>query len=282
MGCLDVPFEWLGGVIMDEDLKEKEIKRLITPLTYKKSKWGAMEVYDCEGNPVRRNVHKKYVLAPNNALLSHEEIIKYAPDSVEASRSRLKLGIGRFSDKLKVYSETLIIVAIFGFMAIMLPIAISYYISIIMFILILIGVIYFLFIHDFTDYTIEENVKSIDMEPKASTNDDLLLLFESKEKIAREMIEKRFPSPQMTNTKFNSVLDSCHDIVESQINILDSLILNDKNRYEFDSRKKLVKELISKVDDLTNELILSDDSDIVGVIEEVDNLINSVKDYKYV
>lgn len=262
-----------------QELKEREIKRLTSPLTHTKSKWGVPHVYDCEGNPVNGNGNGKYILEPNNVLLSHEEIIKYAPDSVEASRSRLKLGIGRFSDKLKVYSETLVMVAIFGFMAIMLPIAISYYISIIMFILILIGVIYFLFIHDFTDHTIEENVKSIDTEPKASTNDDLLLLFESKEKIAREMIERRFPAPQLTNAKFNSVLDSCKEVVESQVEILNAITPTDKTKYEIASRKKLIKQVISKVDDLTNELILSEESNLEDVIDEMDNLINSVKDY---
>ena len=93
------------------------------------------------------------------------------------------------------------------------------------------------------------------------------------------MVEKRFPSPQLTNTKFNSVLDNCHDVVVSQIEVLSALTLTDKTRFEIDSRKKLIKELIGKVDDLTNELILSDDSDINSVIDEMDSLINSIKDY---
>ncbi len=51
------------------------------------------------------------------------------------------------------------------------------------------------------------NEKNNVKESELLTNDDLLLLFKSKEKIAREMIEKRFPAPQITNTKFNAVLD---------------------------------------------------------------------------
>ncbi len=50
-------------------------------------------------------------------------------------------------------------------------------------------------------------------DPNLSNNDDLLLLFESKEKIAREMIERKFPAPQLANTKFNSVLDNCKDLL---------------------------------------------------------------------
>ena len=170
-------------------------------------------------------------------------------------------------------------VAIFGFMAVLLPAVFSYYISIIIFILIVIGLIYFLFIYDFTDNSIEETVKNVDSEPKITNNDDLLLLFESKEKIAREMIERKFPAPQLTNSKFNGVLDNCKDVIESQVEILNALTPNEKTKYEIDSRKKLIKQLIGKVDDLTNELILSEENDIEDVIDEMDKLIGTVKDY---
>ena len=127
-----------------------------------------------------------------------------------------------------------------------------------------------------------DNIKSSEVieKGKISDTEDLLLLFESKEKIAREMIERRFPAPQMTNTKFNSVLDNCKEVVESQINILNALTPTDKTKYEIASRKKLIKELISKVDDLTNELILSEENNIEEVIDDMDGLINSIKDYK--
>ena len=93
------------------------------------------------------------------------------------------------------------------------------------------------------------------------------------------MIEKRFPAPQLTNTKFNAVLDNCKEVVESQIEILNALTPTDKTKYEIDSRKKLIKQLIGKVDDLTNELILSEENNIEEVIDEMDNLISSVKEY---
>ena len=35
----------------------------------------------------------------------------------------------------------------------------------------------------------------------------------------------------------------------------------------------------NQIDDLTNELILSEENDIEEVIDEMDNLITSVKDY---
>ena len=77
-------------------------------------------------------------------------------------------------------------------------------------------------------------------------------------KIAREMIEKRFPAPQITNTKFNAVLDNCKEVVEAQIKTLNALTPTEKTAYEIKSRKKLIKQVITKIDDLTNELILSE------------------------
>ena len=141
--------------------------------------------------------------------------------------------------------------------------------------------IYLLFLRDYikSNKQISKTEEKQIEEPNAPTNDDLLLLFESKEKIAREMIEKKFPAPQMTNTKFNAVLDNCKDVVESQIEILNSLTPTEKTKYEIESRKKLIKQVISKIDDLTNELILSEDSNLEDVIEDMDELISSVKDY---
>ena len=72
------------------------------------------------------------------------------------------------------------------------------------------------------------------------------------------MIEKRFPAPQITNTKFNAVLDNCKEVVEAQIKTLNALTPTEKTAYEIKSRKKLIKQVITKIDDLTNELILSE------------------------
>lgn len=250
-----------------EELREKEIKRLTDSL-------GSEE--------------------PVKGILTDDEILKYAGNSVSASEIRLKRGIGNKKDKGLVNDTALTLLGAGGFLA-LVNLAVfgfisDYFIGKVLFFLtiaIIIGYYsYIMYIKDYTDpqYKIiesNENKTSSELieEPKTSTNDDLLLLFESKEKIAREMIERRFPAPQMTNTKFNSVLDNCKDVVESQIEILDALTPTEKTKYEIASRKKLIKQLISKVDDLTNELILSEENNIEDVIDEMDNLISSVKVY---
>lgn len=209
-------------------------------------------------------------------ILTDDEILIYAGESKEASRIRLKRGQGNFNDKLRIY-ETYLLIEFLIFLPGFTLIAFSFWLWIALVVISLAILIYLLFIKDYKEVTTESGTKV--EKPKETSNDDLFLLFESKEKIAREMIEKRFPAPQLTNTKFNAVLDNCKEVVESQIEILNALTPTDKTKYEIDSRKKLIKQLIGKVDDLTNELILSEENNIEDVIEDMDNLISSVKEY---
>jgi len=252
-----------------EQLKENEIKRLTESL-------GQEE--------------------PVKGILTDDEILKYAGDSRAASEIRLKRGNNNFQDKMKIHEDTLGLMWVFGLLPVGMTIAVAGFISnifiakvlFVLLILFLVGyTLYYLYFKDYTDpkykninSTQESNFSEVIEETKTSDNDELLLLFESKEKIAREMIERKFPAPQITNSKFNGVLDNCKEVVESQVEILNTLTPTDKTKYEIDSRKKLIKQLISKVDDLTNELILSEETNIEDVINDMDNLITSVKDYK--
>ena len=267
-----------------QEIKEKEITRLTTPVTYKKVRFGADEAYDCEGNRIREFKDGIPIIEPKKGLLSNEEILKYAPYSEEASKIRLKQGHGGFNDKLKVYGVAIFIIGLFGFYAVFFGFMYSGFVGFIILILILAVIIYLLFIRDSKYKSKKQPTNKVieysKDESKISYNDDLLLLFNSKVKITREMIEKRFPAPQMTNTKFNSVLDNCKNVVESQIEILNTITPTEKTKYEIESRKKLIKQVISKIDDLTNELILSEENNLENVIEDMDNLINSVKDYE--
>lgn len=275
-----------------QEIKEKEITRLTTPMSYPKLGGFTFRVApkDCEGNPVPiiRGFRNRYVLEPKPGLLSDDEILMYAPESKEASRIRLKRGKSNQSDKTTVNGDliyalsiSLIVLFMFGLFAILFNnLAVR-----ILFLLILIGIIgsyiYVMYIKDYTELQYNQNItqeKNI-KEEKLSDIDNLFLLFESKEKIAREMIEKKFPAPQLTNSKFNGVLDNCRNVVQSQIEILNALTPTEKTKPEIDSRKKLIKQLINKIDDLTNELILSEENDIEDVIDEMDKLISTVKDY---
>lgn len=269
-----------------QEIKEKEINRLTTPPKKIKRRY-----YDCEGVELETTFFGgNPLLEPKKGILSDDEILNYAGNSKEASKIRLKRGIGDFGDK-KYFHEKLIslilviefflLVSIGGSLFILLDWNYKLILAII-FLIPLLFLVYLLFIREYTEPQYKHSSFSeekTDLKKESYSNKDLLLLFDSKEKIAREIIEKRFPAPQITNTKFNSVLDNCKEVVESQIEILNVLTPTEKTKYEIASRKNLIKQLIDKVDDLTNELVLSEENNIEEVIDEMDNLISSVKEY---
>lgn len=276
-----------------QEIKEKEITRLTTPISYPKlgNFTFGVAARDCEGQPVpviKTFRGNKRVLEPKPGILTDDEILMYAPESKAASNIRLKRGTNNSSDILTANDNITYVYSVGGTLLFMLgffSLLFSYWIGVILSVLLLIiaiGVyIYITHIRDYADPQYAKVLKEDNntSERNLSSNDELFLLFESKEKIAREMIEKKFPSPQLTNSKFNAVLDNCRSVVESQIEILNALTPTERTKHEISSRKRLIKQLISKIDDLTNELILSEENDIEEVIDEMDNLISTVKDY---
>ena len=275
-----------------QQIKEKEIIRLTTPMSYPKLGGFTFRVApkDCEGNPVPiiRGFRNRFVLEPKQGILSDDEILMYAPESKESSKIRLKRGMGTQSDKTTVNGDlicalsiSLVFLLLFGIFLLISGNLIVRFISALIIIIMIMPYIYVMYIKNYTEPQYKQSLKEEKSTPKENLSDadNLFLLYESKERIAREMIEKKFPTPQLTNSKFNAVLDNCRNVVESQIEIINALTPTEKTKYEIDSRKKLIKQLISKVDDLTNELILSGENNIEEVIGDVDNLIISVKDY---
>ena len=95
---------------IDERLREKEIRRLTSPLIYHKGLFGGPAT-DVEGNPVQPTSSffsgNKYNLEPKKGILTDDEILKYAGESESASKIRLKRGIGSFSDKNRLHGNQL-------------------------------------------------------------------------------------------------------------------------------------------------------------------------------
>ncbi len=168
------------------NLKEKEIQRLIDSL-------GKEE--------------------PVQGILTDDEILKYAGNSKTASKIRLKRGIGNQSDKSKVNNINtryiilyvpifLIVLTLFvcGFTITLNSYGAIFFIFI-FFMMIgylcigggyIVYCVYTMYIKDYTEPQFKQNTQKENKKIEHTTNDDLLLLFKSKEKIAREMIEKRF------------------------------------------------------------------------------------------
>ena len=112
--------------------------------------------------------------------------------------------------------------------------------------------------------------------------------FQFNEKNTRKLIEKCFPAPQITNTKFNNDVDNCSRIFsekyENKMLILESANVDStKLDNEIKSNVTVLKEISGKLNLLHEELLISisksGDSEVEIVLEDMGRLIDSVKDY---
>ena len=146
---------------------------------------------------------------------------------------------------------------------------------------------------DTANYEPEEEKATISSKPnyynyKVQVN-SLKSKFIKKEQSIRELIEKCFPAPQMTNTKFISMVDECSRIFNQNVKSA-MLIIESTNKYsdklenQLKSEIEILKELNIKLDLLRDELLIvhseNDNPDADMLFDEMDNLIESIKDYK--
>lgn len=113
--------------------------------------------------------------------------------------------------------------------------------------------------------------------------------FKAKDKAVRELIEKRFAPPQLTYTRFITSVDNAKTLFDKQsasaLNIINlASEYSPRIEKELDSKLDILKTIISKLDDLTNELVItmdeSKDEEVHNLIDDMDNLISTVDDYK--
>lgn len=113
--------------------------------------------------------------------------------------------------------------------------------------------------------------------------------YAAKDNAVRQLIEKRFAPPQLTYTRFITSVDKAKEMFEKQsssaLNII-SLASEYSPRIEeeLDSKIDILNTIISKLDDLANELVItmdeSKEEDVHVLIDDMDDLIDSVDDYK--
>lgn len=120
---------------------------------------------------------------------------------------------------------------------------------------------------------------------------DLKEEYHIKDEKVRQLVEKAFQPPQLTYDNFISYLDQCNTLFNNQVNVIETIFdLASENSNELDKeigeKINILKLIIDKIDLLKNELILligksgSDDEDISNLLEEMENLIESVKNYE--
>ena len=295
-----------------ETPKSSEIKRLTAPLTFKEFK-----AYDSTGKPVKCSEtlsDVRLVVEPHEGILSDDEILQYAPLSKAASKVRLKRGFGDNQDILYINESRPWTIGLYYVILFCIAVpVVQARMTVPMFILLILTVIPLIYLYRMfkTDSYIEREVKTKKEVPHENKHesesevkiegieslkgykkeiDNLTVLFDVKQKVARELIEKRFEPPQITYDKFINMIDSSQKIfsslADSALNII-NLAAEDTPRVRNEIQNKInaMKTIINQIEDLTNELVINISSEdtsgdeVKNLLEDMENLIDSVKDY---
>lgn len=234
---------------IDRKIKEEEIKRLT-------------------------DLDNDSPLEPRKGILTDDEILKYAGDSKAAPEIRLKRGVGTLSDKKSIYEEPLdtigliVLVYTVSILPAIFVINILYgFIALIPLIIIVIFIYYLLFLKDYTDENyvktehtnFNDNVENFykdttipsikSYEKKAY---DLENLYKIKEKIAIDLIEKKFFSNSITYDKFLSVITTSRTAFYNELSEMFSIIEtttenNEKINTELLTKNANLKRIIEKI-----------------------------------
>lgn len=130
-----------------------------------------------------------------------------------------------------------------------------------------------------------ESLKSYEREAN-----NLKVLFDVKEGVVKDLIAKRFEPPQITYDKFITMVDSCHKLFYNQFDSAMNIIKlaaeeSPRIKQELESKITNMKTIIDQIEDLTNELVINissedqSDSDVQVLLDDMENLIESVKEY---
>ena len=302
--------------MVNENSKTIEINRLKAPLKYKDSKVfdSKGNQLDC----IETFSDLKYIVEPKDGILTEEEILEHAPNSKEAAKIRLSRGVGDNSDVMLINDSVPTLLGFYYTIAVCLAVPVFYSgnTSWMFFILILfiLPLIYLYYIFNLKNYVatshkaavndnhskIKKTRKLEDVESEkglSSLNryvnevEELKSVFDSKEIKVRDLITKRFEPPQMTYDRFMTTIDKSHDLfyheADGALNIA-KYAVEDTPRVEGEIESKIdtLKSIIDQIEDLTNELVINISSDekssddVNILIDDIDNLIDSVKEYK--
>ena len=121
--------------------------------------------------------------------------------------------------------------------------------------------------------------------------EDLKKTYETKEEKVLELLEKKFPNGQMTYGRFRGEVDVCRvnffkeaEAAENMINLSDGY--SEKIADALKEKISTLQSIVAKMNYLQSELIISisngddgSDEEIDNLIKEMNDLIDSVKDY---
>ena len=121
--------------------------------------------------------------------------------------------------------------------------------------------------------------------------EELKKTYETKEEKVLELLERKFPNGQMSYGRFRGEVDVCRvnffkeaEAAENMINLSDEY--SEKIADALKEKISTLQSIVAKMNDLQSELIISisngddgSDQEIDNLIKEMNDLIDSVKDY---
>lgn len=111
-----------------------------------------------------------------------------------------------------------------------------------------------------------------------------------KQKKAFELVEKSFDPTHISYSKFASAIAKSNELFAEQVEIARKMIdVNDEDNElvskEIENKIATLETFVDKIEDLINELVIhlssnkKDNEDIDNLFHDMDDLIDSVKDY---
>ena len=287
--------------------KDQEILRLTSPVKIVDSK--AFDVEDQPLTCIETLSGLKYIIEPKKGILTDNEILKYAPDSMAAARIRIKNDVATMDDYYLAYSTVPWKLASYYVLLFMIMVPLISILSnwlILLFIVLLLVPIYnvkrVLDIKTRIKLNKTGNKQDYANNTNNSKSDKALFIKYEKEIIelkeeftnkkinAETLIEKRFGPPQLTYDKFMSTVENAERVFDSEYNTAIDLIrysddYSSDMEEQIKAKIKTLKVLIKQLDNLIKELLEnlskdnSSDEEIKNIIEEMDRLIDSVSLY---
>jgi len=287
--------------------KDQEILRLTSPVKIVDSK--AFDVEDQPLTCIETLSGLKYIIEPKKGILTDNEILKYAPDSMAAARIRIKNDVATMDDYYLAYTTVPWKLASYYVIIFMIMVPLISILSnwlILLFIVLLLVPIYNVKrVLDIKtriklnktgnkqDYSNNTNNSKSDKAQFIKYEKEIIELkeeFTNKKINAETLIEKRFAPPQLTYDKFMSTVENAERVFDSEYNTAIDLIrysddYSSDMEEQIKAKIKTLKVLIKQLDNLIKELLEnlskdnSSDDEIKNIIEEMDRLIDSVSLY---
>ena len=287
--------------------KDQEILRLTSPVKIVDSK--AFDVEDQPLTCIETLSGLKYIIEPKKGILTDNEILKYAPDSMAAAKIRIKNDVATMDDYYLAYTTVPWKLASYYVIIFMIMVPLISILSnwlILLFIVLLLIPIYnvkrVLDIKTRIKLNKTGNKQDYSNNTNNSKSDKALLIKYEKEIIelkdeftnkkinAETLIEKRFAPPQLTYDKFMSTVENAERVFDSEYNTAIDLVrysddYSSDMEEQIKAKIKTLKVLIKQLDNLIKELLEnlskdnSSDEEIKNIIEEMDRLIDSVSLY---